>query len=89
MIPPSRRLWSGAPPVFTLTVVEQAPSVWQTRGRELTRRLSPRGVEPLGGPGIAWTFGVVQIEDAILAQAIVRDHKANEVETRSQSCSRG
>lgn len=42
-------------------------------------RLSPKVVERLGGPGIAWTFGAVQIEDAILAQAIVRVHKADEV----------
>lgn len=107
VIPPSRRLWSGAPPVFTLTVVEQAPSVWHSRGRELTTpvgavrvkapgdhfrtvdasqpsgnnmlRLAPKVVERLGGPGIERAFGAVQIEDAILSQAIVRAHETDEV----------
>lgn len=48
VLPPSRRLWSGQPPVFTLTVVEQAPSVWRSRGRELT---TPIGAVRIKAPG--------------------------------------
>lgn len=107
VIPPSRRLWSGAPPVFTLTVVEQAPSVWRSRGRELATpvgavrvkapgdhfrtldasqpsgnnmlRLAPKVVEQLGSPGIERAFGAVQIEDALLSQAIVWAPESDEI----------